>query len=459
MEEEGTVATATTTATPTAPVTTTVVSVAHAAVPTTVNLPDTEHLQIKTQPSEPEKAFHPEGNHEAQKKDLEGLKGRLMFEPARCTTIDDTIEHVVRGVAQHQGAAHQHMMILAGVAAPSSPRGTVRGPPVTSTQGLVHLQPPTQRTTIEPFTTTTGPAVMKVELPQPLLKEQQQPSGSAATSVEAIPAHLNSARRPCYDEPPTIPSPSTQAGGLPLRRPEEISTPLSSSPSTVVLNLRSGSGHQQQGPLSAPQTKVPSPKLAVITTSTSGQPHPLLSSSSSVTITPTAPAAGPPASTVIQTQQQQQSATGTSAEVARLPSATVVTPVPAKTPASGPSYPAVPLTRDAPPHGLVLQQQQQMQMQQQQHQHQQAQQKQSQQQNQAAPSAQQQQAQSQQQQHSSHPPQLPLPAGVPVSLSGGATVIAVASNGRVSGPPPLIGRQTVGKFKSKLLKYSKLAVF
>jgi hypothetical protein len=57
-----------------------------------------------------------------------------------------------------------------------------------------------------------------------------------------------------------------------------------------------------------------------------------------------------------------------------------------------------------------------------------------------------QQQQQQTQQSPSHTPQLQLPAGVPVSLSGGATVIAVASSGRVTGSTPLLGRPAIGIF-------------
>jgi hypothetical protein len=358
------------------------------------------------------------------RKDLEGLKGRLI------TTIDDTIETVVRGHHNLSAVALATTMMLA---APSSPR--IQSPRACYIGGPL----PQQRTIAE----TPGPAVMKVELPQPL-KE------TANTLIDPVTGHLTPIRR--HDDP--LP---TQHAGVVVRRTEETVA----SPSTVVLNLRSGSTqaspvvqHPTQTttttPVTASLVKVPSPtNLGVAITTTSlpvgpnlptqsvSQQHGIVSSS--VTIIPTTT----PASTILAPMQ------GT--EVARLPSATVVTPVPARPAASSVStFPAVPLTRDAPAHGLLLQQQQQMQQQQQQvqppagpvqQQHQQQ---------------QQQQQQQQTQQPPSHTPQLQLPAGVPVSLSGGATVIAVASSGRVTGPTPLLGRPTIGKFDFLMLRYDNL---
>lgn len=339
------------------------------------------------------------------RKDLEGLKGRLI------TTIDDTIETVVRGHHNLSGMALATTVMLA---APSSPR--IQSPRASFIGG----PGPQQRTIAE----TPGPAVMKVELPQPL-KE------TANTLIDPVTGHLTPIRR--HDDP--LP---TQHAGVVVRRTEETVA----SPSTVVLNLRSGSTqaspvvqHPTQTttttPVTASLVKVPSPTtLGVAITTTSlpagaNLPTQTVNQhgvSSSVTIIPTTT----PASTILAPMQ------GT--EVARLPSATVVTPVPARPAASsGSTFPAVPLTRDAPAHGLLLQQQQMQQQvqppagpvqQQQQHHHQ----------------------QQQTQQPPSHTPQLQLPAGVPVSLSGGATVIAVASSGRVTGPTPLLGRPTIGNF-------------
>lgn len=338
------------------------------------------------------------------RKDLEGLKGRLI------TTIDDTIETVVRG-HHHSSAVALATTVL--LAAPSSPR--IQSPRASYIGGPI----PQQRTIAE----TPGPAVMKVELPQPL-KE------TANTLIDPVTGHLTPIRR--HDDP--LP---TQHAGVVVRRTEETVA----SPSTVVLNLRSSSAqassvvqHPTQTttttPVTASLVKVPSPSsLGVAVTTTSlpvgaNLPTPSVSQhgvSSSVTIIPTST----PASTILAPMQ--------STEVARLPSATVVTPVPARPAASsGSNFPAVPLTRDAPAHGLLLQQQQQMQLQQQQVQPP------------AGPVQQQQSIQQQQtQQPPSHTPQLQLPAGVPVSLSGGATVIAVASSGRVTGPTPLLGRPTI----------------
>ena len=350
-----------------------------------------------------------------QRKDLEGLKGRLI-DPR--TTIDDTIETVVRG--HHHPSSSAAALAAMMLAAPSSPR--IQSPRA-YTAGPVTQQ----RTSAE----TPGPAVMKVELPPPL-KE------TATPLVDPVTGHLTPIRRQHDD--PLLP---TQHVGVVVRRAEEAAAPSS----TVVLNLRSGPTQASSAahpvhsatttPVSAPLIKVPSPTLgAAITTSlptvavaslptqpTVVQPHGV---SSSVTILPTVT----PASTILAPVPMQ------STEVARLPSATVVTPVPARPAASSAStFPAVPLTRDAPAHGLLLQQQQQ-QMQQQQQQQQQV---------QPPTGPTQQQQQQQPLPPTPHTPQLQLPAGVPVSLSGGATVIAVASSGRVTGPPPLLGRPTTGK--------------
>ena len=441
-EEEGSTATQTSIPAPSA--------AAHAAAnPATIPAgSEAEHHQQpahKQLPSESDKHHH---HHAAEvSKDAEGLKGRLMLVDPR-TTIDDTIENVVRGIHNPAAAAlAAHHGMMSATNSPASPRGGMQSP--RAHYGASHSSTPSApvRSTAESSpAATAGPAVMKVELPQPLMKEPL----SGTSLVDPVTGHLAAIRRSHEEAVGLTPPPAH--GGVLGRRADEMGSSASAttSPSTVVLNLRSGPGQQpaQQasGPVPPPLVKVPSPKLAVITTSNVStasaqqQHHPLLSSSSSVTITPTA-SANPPTSTVIQTGQ----GSAASAEVARLPSATVVTPVPAKTSSSGPSYPAVPLTRDAPPHGLLLQQQQmQMQIQQQQ----QAKQQQQQSQPAALPTSQQRETQplvQTSQQHPPHQAQLQFPAGVPVSLSGGATVIAVASNGRVSGPPPLVGRQTVGK--------------
>lgn len=334
-----------------------------------------------------------------QRNNLEGLKGRLI-DPR--TTIDDTIENVVRG--------HHALVAMNLVAAPSSPR----------------IQSPRAYTPHRASTETSGPAVMKVELPQPL-KETTTPL------VDPVTGHLTPIRRPDHD-------PAQHAAGVVVRRAEEAA-----APSTVVLNLRSGPSQavHPATPVSNPLAKVPSPNLgAAISTGlptvsvaslpTSGVHSSIVTSSVTIIPTATSTASNPMPST-------------TATEVARLPSATVVTPVPARPAASsGSTFPAVPLTRDTPAHGLLLQQQQQQQQQQMQQsipvpavQAQSI--KIEQQQPIAAPQ------QPPQQQLPSHPPQLQLPAGVPGSLSGGATVIAVASSGR-SGSTPLLGRSSSGNF-------------
>ena len=246
----------------------------------------------------------------------------------------------------------------------------------------------------------------------------------ATPLVDPVTGHLTAMRR--YDNDGVAPS-----SALMRPRPED-----NAPASTVVVNLRSitsssTSTMKLQLPASVPSLpSLPTSSLHSDVIAPVIATLPLIPNivSSSVTIIPATVT-----STIVTPMQS------TASEVARLPSATVVTPVPAKA-ATGLSYPAVPLTRDAPPPlGLILQQQ-----------HQQQQQQQQQPQQQAIPStqaAQQQQQLHQLQQHGSSAHQLPLPAGVPVSLSGGATVIAVASNGRVSGggPPPLVPRQSPGK--------------
>lgn len=263
-----------------------------------------------------------------RKEPAEGLKGRLV---SPHTTVDDTIEHVVRG----------HVPQLAAVAvlmaAPSSPR-------VQSPRGPQHGPLP-------------APAVMKVELPQQM-------------------------KETLVDPAPKKPVPSA----------------------TVVVNLRSG-----------PPIKVPPPPAVT----SSSVVHAVQLVSSSVSIIPTqttsAPSSGPPVPSA-------------ASEVARLPSATVVTPVPSRPVSSSGPYPAVPLTRDSP---QAVQQPAAQQ---------------------AGPAAVGQPSVAQQ---PSGAGALQLPAGVPVSLSGGATVIAVASGGRVSGAS-VVARQPVGELVSGEIDPCKL---